>query len=59
MKSDFLSAELKAVIEMALINHETGCKGRFWTCEACAPLREDLVVSISQENRLRKLGERA
>jgi len=53
MKLDWLSQELREIIEMALITHEEFCgEGRFWDCPKCAPERAGIIKSIDMEARI-------
>jgi len=50
MNLEFLSAELRELIEMALVTHEEFCgAGRFWECSSCRQERDLLVRSIEME----------
>lgn len=53
MNIDWMSPELKELIEMALTTHAEFCPGgRFWDCPMCTEERESLIRSISMEAKI-------
>ena len=54
MNVDWVSPELKSIIEMALIAHELDHLKDFWKCKTreCTALRQDITKSIEMEAKV-------
>ena len=54
MNIDWVSPELKGIIEMAIIAHELDHDGDFWPCKSrgCVELRAGITKSIDMEAKI-------